>query len=399
VDLQSMGVAAPQLAPWHHLQAGQMGPLFSASTVGLLVGAVVGGWLSDRIGRKGVLIAAVVQFGLFSLTTPLAWDDGSLLASRFLTGCGLGAGLPMVIALVAEASPPEKKVSYVTLIYAGTPLGGMLAAYIARMDAVGLDWRAIFYFGGVAPLLLAPVIWLLLPESEAFRGLKAKAPAAGAPVAGGAEPGQPTGVARALFGHGRAATTVLLWTSFLCTLLCLYLLLNWLPSLMVSRGFSAATASQAQIWFNVGGVLGTLALSALLATGRVGPVLVAAYVGMAASLVGLAGAGASPTATHLAAFFVGIFTNGAPFILYGLAPVFYPAAVRGTGVGAAVSFGRVGAIVGPLLAGALVGAGRSPAAVLTGILPIVVLAFVSGVLLLRRPPPAEVEPEAQRAAA
>ncbi len=163
MDLQSAGIAAPGIAAQFGLSSTMMGAVFSASILGLLPGALGGGWLADRIGRKRVLIGAVVLFGLFSIATALVWSLNSLLAARFLTGVGLGAALPNLIALSSEAADARSRGTAVSLMYCGVPLGGALAALVG-IAGLASGWKAVFYVGGVAPLLA-----LYLPESAAFR--------------------------------------------------------------------------------------------------------------------------------------------------------------------------------------------------------------------------------------
>ena len=118
LDLQSAGVAAPKLAPAMGLKADQLGWFFSASTFGLMLGAALGGRLSDRFGRKAVLVASVLIFGLLSLATAFAPNLEALVVARFLTGVGLGGALPNLVALVTENAPPERKNAAVGLLYA-----------------------------------------------------------------------------------------------------------------------------------------------------------------------------------------------------------------------------------------------------------------------------------------
>jgi AAHS family 3-hydroxyphenylpropionic acid transporter len=123
-DLQSAGVAAPKLGPVFHLKPAQLGWFFSSSTFGLMLGAAIGGRLSDRFGRKRVLIASVAMFGLMSVATGLAANFEMLLAARFLTGLGIGGALPNLVALVSENSSPTRKNTSIGVLYAGLPSGG-----------------------------------------------------------------------------------------------------------------------------------------------------------------------------------------------------------------------------------------------------------------------------------
>src|SRR5882757_6346291 len=151
LDIQSMGVAAPRLAPAFGLNPGQMGIVMSASTLGLMIGAAVGGWLSDRIGRKSVLIFSMAALAVFSSATTLAPGYPTLLVIRVLAGLGLGGALPNLIALVSEVAPQRIRVTALGLMYCGLPIGGATAGAIAA-GVSSADWRPIFYVGGLGPL-------------------------------------------------------------------------------------------------------------------------------------------------------------------------------------------------------------------------------------------------------
>jgi AAHS family 3-hydroxyphenylpropionic acid transporter len=141
LDLQSTGLAAPRLGPWLHISKPVLGAVFSIGSLGLLAGALLGGWLADRIGRKRVLMGAVLMFGLFSLLTALVRNMPQLLAARLLTGAGIGAGLPMLIALTAEAVAPRYRSRAVAVFYAGAPLGSTIAALTNNLAAGADGWR------------------------------------------------------------------------------------------------------------------------------------------------------------------------------------------------------------------------------------------------------------------
>src|SRR5258708_2720313 len=199
-DIQSMGVAAPRLAPALALAREQLGPVFSASLIGLLAGALMFGRVADRVGRKWVLIASLIVFGVFSAATTLAWNLDSLLAIRVLAGLGLGGAMPNLLALAAEAVGEDRRARVVTLVAAGFPFGGALAGAIAAT----LGWREIFLVGAAAPLAMAPLMAFVLPESSSFLAAR-RSPGVAAPPRG-AYPW-------ILFCPTRALTTVLLWAA------------------------------------------------------------------------------------------------------------------------------------------------------------------------------------------
>src|SRR5690348_4620556 len=212
-DIQSMGVAAPTLAPSLHLSRDSLGPVFSASTVGLLIGAITLGRLADRIGRKATLILSLSTFGVFSLATAAAWSLPSLLTIRLLAGLGLGGAMPNFVALSAEAVSEARRGRIVALAASAMPFGGAIASAISA----GWDWRTIFVVGGVGPLAIAAMMAPLLPESQAFLATRFEA---------GSERRRPPDLARVYFGGGRALATLMLWTAAFAMLLSLYLILN-----------------------------------------------------------------------------------------------------------------------------------------------------------------------------
>ncbi|WKN23405.1 3-(3-hydroxy-phenyl)propionate transporter MhpT [Azotobacter vinelandii] len=369
MDLQSAGIAAPGMAAQFGLTSTMMGAVFSASILGLLPGALGGGWLADRIGRKGVLIGAVALFGLFSIATALVWDFYSLLAARFLTGVGLGAALPNLIALSSEAADARSRGTAVSLMYCGVPLGGALAALVG-MAGLASGWKAVFYVGGVAPLLVAPLLVLCLPESAAFheqRSVRSAAPR--------------VSLRQGLFQEGAAVPTLLLWISYFFTLMVVYMLLNWLPSLLVGQGFSRSQAGTVQILFNIGGATGSLLFGLLLDRWRPPALVALTYTGILAALAGLS-LSTTFASMLLAGFAAGFFAIGGQLVLYALAPLFYPTAVRATGVGAAVAVGRLGSMSGPLVAGQMLAMGTGATGLLLASAPGVVVAAAAVFYLL-----------------
>ena len=171
LDLQAAGIAAGGIAQAFALDKMQMGWIFSAGILGLLPGALVGGMLADRYGRKRILIGSVALFGLFSLATAIAWDFPSLVFARLMTGVGLGAALPNLIALTSEAAGPRFRGTAVSLMYCGVPIGAALAATLGFAGA-NLAWQTVFWVGGVVPLILVPLLMRWLPESTVFAGEK-----------------------------------------------------------------------------------------------------------------------------------------------------------------------------------------------------------------------------------
>ncbi len=375
-DLQSTGVVASRLAHALHLDAGMLGLIFSIGTLGLLPGAMVGGRLADRFGRKRLLVASMVLFGAFSLLTAIATSPAMLAVARLLTGIGLGAALPNLIALTAEAALPARRSGAISIMYAGLPLGGVGAAAAGLIAGGPEGWRTVFIVGGALPILLVPLVLFALPVSQIF------AAQADTEVGGVRMP-----YAQTLFGGGRLPVTLLLWTSYFFTLLVVYLLLNWLPTLLAGRGLTRAQAGETQIIFNVGAAVGSLVFGAMMDRTARWLCVVTMYAGVLAGLVGLIAA-ATLVQTLAAGFCAGFFVIGGQLVLYALAPGFYATAMRGAGVGAAVGVGRLGAIAGPALAGAILARGHGATTVLVALLPGLLVAALAALSLVRRGEPA-----------
>ena len=373
-DLQSAGLTAPKFAPLFHLDPAHLSWVFTANTIGLFIGAVAGGRIADTFGRRIVLIASMALFGVFSLATALSVDSQTLVVMRFLTGLGLGGALPNLIALTAESTAPETAATRVTLLSAAMPGGGGIASALLAFIP-SLDWRTIFWIGGFAPIAVAAVMLMALPESPAFTG-RVKT--------------DRVATVTALTGNGRTATTLRLWAAFFLTLMVLYLLLNWLPVLLVSKGYSKPEAAMVALSFTIGGVLGSIVIGRLARRAKRWRVYLATWIGMALSMGGLGVISHNLPLGLLAGFGVGIFVNGGQFLLYGLSAEPYPAALRGTGVGFAVGVGRFGSIAGPLFAGWLLASGKDAGTVLTCIVPLILLALVAVLPLARRVTKAEI---------
>lgn len=366
LDLQAAGIAAVGIAQAFTLDKMQMGWIFSAGILGLLPGALFGGMLADRYGRKKVLLGSVALFGLFSIATALAWDYPTLVFARLMTGVGLGAALPNLIALTSEAAGPRFRGTAVSLMYCGVPIGAALAA---AMGASGLAqaWQTIFWVGGIVPLLLVPLLMFRLPESQAFSAQQQDTPM---PL-------------RAIFAPETASATLLLWLCYFFTLLVVYMLINWLPMLLVDQGFSASQASGVMFALQMGAALGTLMLGALM--DKLSPMSMSLliYSGMLASLIAL-GVANSFSLMLISGFIAGMFATGGQSVLYALAPLFYRTEIRATGVGTAVAVGRLGAMSGPLLAGKMLALGTGTVGVMAASAPGIVLAGVAVFWLMKK---------------
>jgi AAHS family 4-hydroxybenzoate transporter-like MFS transporter len=366
-DTQAIGYVAPALAKEWGLTKGALGPVFSAGLFGLMIGALVFGPLADRIGRKKIIIFSTLAFGIGTLATAFVQDVGMLLAIRFLTGLGLGGAMPNAIAMTSEFSPHRRRSTMVMIMFCGFSVGAALGGFLAAALIPQFGWRSVFVVGGLAPLLLAPFLALRLPESVRFLALTGRAhdrvaqllgfispKAAFAPATQFVvhEPGLAGIPVLHLFKAGRTPVTLLLWVVFFMSLLDLYFLSNWLPTVLNDLGASVSQAVAIGSMLQVGGVVGTLALGSIIDRFSFRALALVYFIAVFA--VGAIGQlGHSVVFVTMAIFAAGFCIVGGQIAANALAATFYPTSVRATGVGWALGIGRVGSIVGPLVGGAL----------------------------------------------
>lgn len=362
LDLQAPGIAAHGMSADYGLGKLEMGWVFSVGVLGMLPGAFIGGRLADRYGRKKVLIVSVALFGVFSLVTTVAWSFNALLFARLLTGVGLGASLPNLIALASEAAGERLRGTAVSMMYCGVPLGAALAAAIGLLD-FGVGWKLVFYVGGIVPLVIVPLLVRFLPDMYKQAS----------PVHAKVEVPSTRSI---LVEGGALKVTLLLWVSFFFTLMVTYILINWLPSILVGQGFSQSQASIVVLTMQLGAAIGTLMLGMAMDRLPIWVMSALVYGGILGSLACLNFA-TSFTAMMTAGFLAGIFTTGGQSVLYALAPQFYPANGRATGTGSAVAVGRIGAMTGPLVVGKMMALGAGASGVMLAAAPGIVLAALS----------------------
>lgn len=366
-DMMVAGVAAPRFAPSLGLEPQQIGWIFGAAGIGLLLGALIGGRSADRIGRRPVLVVSLLILGVFSVASALAGDLPLLLTMRFLTGLGLGGALPNILALVNETSPPGQTATRVTMLGSAMPFGGAFLGLLIVL-LPGLSWKLMFWLGGVSPILVALACQLLLPRFAVPRtDREARSPSLGF----------------ALLGEQRGLPSALLWVTTLCVSISVSMLVNWLPSLMIARDFAGPSTGRIVMMLTLGGAASGFAFGLLARRIEAGIVYHFAWIGMIASVLLMLVAGSSEMAAGAASFGLGFFLSGGQFLLYGLVTDLYPHAVRGTGTGFFVGIGRLGAVLGPILAGTLLARSGDANDAILALLPLLLLSMTTIWWLLR----------------
>lgn len=396
LDTAAMGFIAPALSQEWGIERASLGPVMSAALIGMVFGALGSGPLADRFGRKGVLVGAVLVFGGFSLASAYATEVDQLLVLRFLTGLGLGAGMPNATTLLSEYTPERLKSLLVTSMFCGFNLGMAGGGFISAKLIPAYGWHSLLVLGGVLPLLLAVVLLVWLPESARFlvvrnRGIdkvrKALAPIAPAKVAEAASFSVPEQKAVAagnvftvIFSGTYGLGTVLLWLTYFMGLVIVYLLTSWLPTLMRDSGASMEQAAFIGALFQFGGVLSAVGVG--WAMDRFNPHKVIGLFYLLAGVFAYAVGQSLGNMTLLATLVLvaGMCINGAQSAMPSLAARFYPTQGRATGVSWMLGIGRFGAILGAWSGATLLGLGWNFEQVLTALLVPAALATVGGVV-------------------
>lgn len=366
-DTAAIGFIAPDIRHHWQLTACDLAPLFGAGLLGLTAGALLCGPLSDRFGRKRVIEFCVALFGLFSLLSAFSPDLETLVILRFLTGLGLGGAMPNTITMTSEYLPARRRGALVTLMFCGFTLGSAFGGVVSAQLVPLIGWPGILVLGGVLPLMLAAALIPLLPESPRWQ-IRRQLPQAMIAKTVGAITGErytdthfwldepaagAKGSIRQLFAGRQLPITLMLWVVFFMSLLIIYLLSSWMPTLLNHRGIDLQHASWVTAAFQIGGTFGALLLGVLMDRFNPFRVLALSYAlgSVCIVMIGLSENGLWLMA--LAIFGTGIGISGSQVGLNALTATLYPTQSRATGVSWSNAIGRCGAIVGSLSGGVM----------------------------------------------
>jgi MFS transporter, AAHS family, 4-hydroxybenzoate transporter len=367
-DALNIGFVAPAVVRQWHLPPHSFTPAFMAGLMGLLIGCLAIAPLADKFGRRTVMLASVAAFGVFSLLSATAGSLTTLSILRFLTGLGVGGGMANAIALTSEFFPERARAGMTATMFVGFPLGSSLGGYLSGFLIPHFGWQAVFIAGGILPLLLAPALIFILPESIRHLVISGTAPERVRAVlerinpAAGFAPGTRFVIAeerksgltvKHLFGAGRALGTALIWVVFFMSLLDIFLVASWLPIILHDAGLALSTAVDVSATMAMGGVIACLATAPVLNRQGCFAILAPAYVVAAIGLAALGSVGTSLGLILVAAALAGAGNIAGQNTANALAAAFYPTYIRATGVGWALGIGRVGAVVGPAIGGTL----------------------------------------------
>lgn len=365
-DLQSIGFAAPGIVKTLQVDRTMLGPVFSASLVGMLFGAPLFGWLGDRFGRRVAILSGVLIYGTVTLVAATANSLTELLVLRFLTGIGLGGVPANSVALVAEYAPKRIRATMIVCAQLGITIGSMLPAVASATLEVQYGWRSLFVIGGVAPLVISVLLLFALPESLKFLAAVKKDSNKLKQIADDLDPElkretsvqfvlPEAGIAGAqrfhikqLFADGLTWITPVFWGIFVTFLTANYFLHGWMPILFRDEGLSIGETAFAAAMFDVGGILGALSASRLV--DRFGVIVIVAFYVAACPAVAVIGIiGNSIYLLSAAIFVAGFCLIGITLSMGAVIGMTYPTEIRAKGIGWAYGIGRFCSMLSPIV--------------------------------------------------
>ncbi|WP_394820714.1 MFS transporter [Pendulispora albinea] len=370
-DMVIYGSVVPHVMQQWSLTPAHAGWLGSSALVGMMLGALIVGPLADRAGRRKVILACVALFGASAFANAFAWNAPSFAACRFLTGFGLGATIPNIVALMNELSPAARRNTMITVMLSCYSVGGMISALLALWVIPRFGWPATFVVAGI-PLMTLPLMRRGLPESLPFLLLERRYTEARQlllridPIraSGTIDFEEPSSEAaqtvswRRLFQEGRALSTPMIWLCIAMCMLMVYGLNTWLPKLMMTAGFPLGSSLLFLVVLNVGATVGAL-VGGWLGDHWGNRRTLVLFFGVAIASLCLLGTRPGPVVLDVLLFVAGATTIGTLAVTHAFAAQLYPDEIRATGMSFCSAMGRMGAIAGPPLGGSLLGLGLS----------------------------------------
>jgi MFS transporter, AAHS family, 4-hydroxybenzoate transporter len=363
-DVQALGLTIPLMAQEFGVAPPAFALAASVSLVGMALGALFLSPLADRHGQRRLLVSMLTLFGVATLAASFSSSITFLSIARFFAGLGLGATLPVALALTARLAPEARRNAILSLVVAATALGAFFAGLIAPAVIEAWGWRGVYWVGAAAPVAVAALTIAVIPRDE--------------PILDRSIPLRSGGLfaATVLLEPGLRARTLVLWLVFLVNQFVAYALITWMPTLLIEAGFAAPAALRATGLLALGGIVGSVLISVTADRGHSRAALAAAYLLGTAGLA-LAGLGQdTPVSWLLCVLLTGIGVYGAQMGVGALVASYYPGPLRATGIGWASGIGRLGSILGPLVLGGLLAGSASPSSVLAYLIGPVLLCGV-----------------------
>ncbi|HYX91308.1 MAG TPA: MFS transporter, partial [Myxococcaceae bacterium] len=179
----AIAFAMPQLVSEWKLTPTHVGAIISAGYAGQLLGAVLFGWLAEKVGRLRVLLFTILLFVSMDIACLFAWGSASMMAFRFFQGIGTGGEVPVASAYINEFIGAHKRGRFFLLYEVIFPIGLMFAGMAGYFLVPIYGWRAMFVVGLIPSVLSIPLRWFM-PESPRWLASKGRVAEAEAVVKG-----------------------------------------------------------------------------------------------------------------------------------------------------------------------------------------------------------------------
>lgn len=380
-DLFILGAVGPSLLghPDWEVTKSTLGLLGSLTALGMPLGSIAAGWAGDLYGRRLPMVVSLAWLSLCMLLSAVAGDLTLFAATRFVTGMGIGALIPLVTAYVSEAATPARHSLQVGTATTGLAVGGIITGVVGRTLLPEWDFRTLFLFG-VVPLLLIPVVWRLVPA--VVRDLQAQDPSGAetAPSASGRDREHSANRLGQLLAPQFRRATLLFWAATFSGLVIVYGASTWLPTLMVDSGYDLGSSLEFSIAFNAGAVIGTVGAALIADRGLLKVATMVSFLLAAAAMITLSTPQPRPLLLGASAV-AGFGALGTQALVNIFVAHAHPARLRGTALGFSLGVGRVGAIIGPsYLAAVTVLISTSEAGFYAFVVPAVLGAVLIGLL-------------------
>ncbi|MEK7739336.1 MAG: MFS transporter, partial [Pseudomonadota bacterium] len=366
-DIQAIAYAAPLIMEHWKIDKTMLGVVFSASLFGLFIGSLFLSSLADRFGRRPILLISTLAFSVLMLLTPSVSSVEQLTIIRFVTGIFLGGIMPNVMAYSSEIVPSKYRILTMMVISCGYTVGAMLGGGISALLTPIGGWHAIFYFGGIIPLIIFFIMLFTLPESLQFMvsknndhkallwlkkfypklnfssELKILNPLILKTKQSPLE----------LFKENRAFFTYTIWIISILNMISLYFLANWLPMLAKESGLNLNQALLIGSILQLGGAFGSILMG--LKIDKVGfyKVLIPVFITGVLSVAVIGYSISNPLLLYVVVFIAGFAIVGGQPAINAFSASYYPISLRTTGVGWSIGIARLGSVIGPLFGGYL----------------------------------------------
>lgn len=373
-DYMIVAYTLKQISAEWGLSAVATGSLASWSLMGLIIGGIISGMVSDKIGRKKTLIASVLVYSLFTIPIFFVHNYGAFAVLRVLTGIGLGGCIPVAATLISEFAPTKKRALFITMGMGCNIFGYVLAGLVATAVVPTIGWRYCYLIGGI-PLLYTILIYFKLPESVQWQvnnNRKADALATlqkiellvyGKATERSVDdlavpPKPPTVGPKALLSKKYRLSTIGLWLVAFGAGALIYGINAWEPVLLMERGMTL-TGSYLLSALQNGVAIGAAVLAGFTAEkfGRRRNLIIT--FGTTIVAIVLLALVHNNTLLFLTVIFLGFAMNWASTSINPVMLETYPTQFRNTGMAFSQGFARLSGFTMPIIAGAILGAGAT----------------------------------------